>query len=126
MNTEFCTNCGCKAEYTLNKPRFCSSCGVSMNPAAEIANVASWEEGEAPLPPKEEGVPRITKLEYSIGQRAKDLTFGDLVTEASNNPNGKYERMEGRPRPEDSNQDALQQTMDQCRSAREPINLGGE
>ena len=30
MQTIFCTECGAKNEYSGTKPKFCSSCGISM------------------------------------------------------------------------------------------------
>ena len=30
MNKDFCTNCGHKNVYEINKPKFCSSCGNSL------------------------------------------------------------------------------------------------
>jgi DNA-directed RNA polymerase subunit M/transcription elongation factor TFIIS len=126
MNTEFCTKCGHKIEYTLDKPKFCSSCGNLLEPANASAT-ASVRENDSSEPNESESVPNITKLEYSIATNSRSLTFGDLVDQASKDPNEKYQKMGSRPLPKGGNDgDIVQQTMDQCRSVREPIDLGGE
>jgi hypothetical protein len=126
MNTEFCTKCGHKIEYTLDKPKFCSSCGNLLEPTSESAT-ASISENKSENTNEGERVPNITKLEYSIATNGRTLTFGDLVDQASKDPNEEYKKMGSRPLPKGGTEgDVVQQTMDQCRSAREPTDLGGE
>ena len=129
MNTEFCINCGNRFEYTLNRPKFCSACGSSLDsrgsssPSESSASVQSDPEPE----PEQGGLPNISKLEYSISNNQRNLTFGDLVSQASNDPNAGYQKIESRPKPPAGVPgDALKESLKQCQSARGPSDAGGE
>lgn len=127
MNTEFCINCGNRFEYTLNRPKFCSACGTSLN---EKDSIQPKERSEAAIVETEDDaveLPNISKLEYTISNNQNNLTFGDLVSQASNDPSAGYQKMDSRPMPAPaSSDDIIKQTLKQCRSAREPSDIGGE
>jgi len=122
MITEFCMSCGAKYEYSLEKPKFCSSCGTPLGGNLAKANV---EESKSNNNEKNDILPNISKLEYSISKSLNNQTFGDLISEASRGGSVDYEKAPPRPSPSyDSSEDLIQDTMKQCRSKREPEDLG--
>ena len=127
MITEFCMNCGAKFEYALHKPNFCSSCGSSLGGVAKAAEQPAVNS--APETAQEESIesiPNISKLEYSIDANQNKLTFGDLMTQASQDSNNEYKRETVRPTANiDSNEDVLKSTMQQCRSSKDTTDIGG-
>jgi hypothetical protein len=123
MITEFCMHCGAKFQYSLNKPKFCSSCGSPLGEKAEASVPEIIQEKEV----KNNGLPDLTKLEYSINKSSHRQTFGDLISEASQSRSSEYEKIPNRPKPKyDPNEDVIQSTMQQCRSKREPEDIGGQ
>jgi len=116
--------CGAKFQYSLNKPKFCSSCGSPLGEKSEASVPEVIQEKEEI---ENNGLPNLTKLEYSINRSSYRQTFGDLVSEASQNQSSEYEKMPSRPKPQyDPNEDMIQSTMQQCRSKREPEDIGGQ
>ena len=118
MNSEFCMHCGFKVEFSLKAPNFCPSCGSKFNDTAK----ASQETPETQATPtNEEGfVPRISKLEYSIGDVAKPMTFGDLAAQAQTSSQP-YKKAPRRPSPPlIEGEDLLKTTIAECASARQP------
>lgn len=75
MASIFCPDCGARAAYTLNKPKFCHTCGSKFSEITASASAAPKEEIE-------EGVPAIEKLDYSIEMEPRNVTLGQLF----NNP----------------------------------------
>ena len=119
MNAEFCMQCGARFEYSLKKPNFCSSCGGAL------AEGASATEAVPPSPESTEVDPSpslsISKLEYEITTPSQKVTFGDLIAQASRDPNEKYTKVGGRPVPQgDSSLDVQKQILQECQSARGP------
>ena len=124
MITEFCMHCGAKFQYSLKKPNFCSSCGSSLGEKSEASVSEVIQEKEEI---ENNGLPNLTKLEYSINRNSYRQTFGDLVSEASQSQSSEYEKMPSRPKPQyDPNEDMIQSNMQQCRSKREPEDIGGQ
>ena len=122
MNTEFCMKCGGKAEYTLRAPNFCPSCGGPFN---KVSTASDLQKDPEPVNEEEatERVPRISKLEYEIGTSPGGRTFGDLIQQASAS-SLPYEKSPSRPIPQTTKgEDVVKQTLNECRSAREPIDL---
>lgn len=123
MNTEFCMNCGAKAEYTLKAPNFCPSCG---NPFNKVNKASTQAVAAEPVEPESApaSIPQLSKLDYTIGPAGGTTTFGDLVSTASSS-SLPYEKAPARPAPKAvPNEDIIQQTMNECRSAREPQDIG--
>lgn len=127
MITEFCMNCGAKIEYALHKPNFCSSCGSPLGGVAKAAqpqkaNIVTEIEQEEPS----DSIPNISKLEYSIENNQNKLTFGDLMTHASQDSKNEYKRETVRSKANiDPSEDILKSTMQQCRSSKKPDDIGG-
>ena len=71
MASIFCPECGAKAAYTLNKPKFCQTCGEKFEVGSAIASQAHEEENC-------EGVPVLEKLDYSIEMERGKVTLGNL------------------------------------------------
>lgn len=123
MITEFCMKCGAKIEYALTKPNFCSSCGEPLNQTSQASEQAI--EKEIPEEPKEV-FSKISKLDYSINSNQNTLTFGDLVSQASQDSNKQYQKSSVRPKAQfDPNEDVIKSTMQQCRSRKDPEDIGG-
>jgi predicted amidophosphoribosyltransferase len=124
MITEFCMNCGAKIEYALDKPNFCSSCGTPLNQSVQASVKEPTRETKVEAP--EENSPNISQLEYSIQSDQNKLTFGDLVSQASQDSNTEYKKSTVRPKAQvDPQEDVIKSTMQQCRSKREPEDIGG-
>lgn len=122
MNTEFCMKCGGKAEYTLSAPNFCPSCGDPFN---KVAKASDPIEDPKPNRAEEvtERVPRLSKLEYEIAGGGPRSTFGALMEQASARTLP-YEKAQARPVPKSvKGEDVVKQTLNECRSARQPIDL---
>ena len=71
MATIFCPDCGAKAAYTLNKPKFCQTCGIKFG---EVSTAAETHETET-----EEEVPHLDGLDYSIEMERAPTTLGNLL-----------------------------------------------
>jgi len=75
MANVFCSECGAKAAYTLNKPKFCQTCGEKFEMGSAVASKDNKEEEE------EEGleaIPELGKLDYSIEMDYGKTTLGNL------------------------------------------------
>ena len=71
MASIFCPECGAKAAYTLNKPKFCQTCGEKFEIGSIVASEVHEEEGL-------EDIPALTKLDYSIEMERGKTTLGGL------------------------------------------------
>jgi hypothetical protein len=114
--------CGSKVEFGLQAPNFCPSCGSPFNESAKASTTAPAVEEES----INEGgsVPRLSKLEYSIGDNARPVTFGDLAAQAQSSSQP-YEKAPARPAPPAvEGEDILKATIAECSSARQPKELG--
>ena len=124
MITEFCMNCGAKIQYALKKPNFCSSCGTPLNKTEESNVEAQAQEEIEPEP--EEKVSKISKLDYSISTDQNKLTFGDLVSQASQDSKTEYQKGSIRPKANyDPKEDVVKSSMQQCRSRKDPEDISG-
>jgi hypothetical protein len=103
MPSTYCSSCGHKMSYTLQKPKFCNECGQSLatlKPSfVKQAEPKLSEENPKNIDP--EGldiyeVPDIQKLEYEIEHDTNaSFTLGSLMPEPKNN---KPKPKRGRPR----------------------------
>jgi hypothetical protein len=117
-------SCGAKFKYSLNKPNFCASCGSPLG--EEIAKASVNEVVEEKEPPGNES-PTLSKLEYTINKASQGQTFGDLISEASRDTSSEYAKAESRPKPSyNPKENIVKTTMNQCRSSRNPEDLGGQ
>lgn len=124
MITEFCMNCGAKIQYALNKPNFCSSCGTPLNKTTEASAQAPVEEEVQQEP--EETFSKISKLDYSIDTNQNQVTFGDLISQASRDSKTEYQKSSVRPKAAyDPSEDVIKSTMQQCRSRKDPEDISG-
>ena len=67
MASIFCPDCGAKATYTLNKPKFCQSCGIQFGKVS-TASTATHE----PETQEEENIPSLDKLYAQLRKVRKD------------------------------------------------------
>lgn len=109
MLSTYCQSCGGKNEYTITKPKFCSSCGTPLEQGI------SQTRGATPLKQKslraqpiqkevhdEDGtdiyeVPDISNLEYEIEVSNTNFTLGSIMPRELEK-NEPTKRKRGRPR----------------------------
>ena len=73
MASIFCPECGARAAYTLNKPKFCQTCGEKFEMGSAVASKDNEEEEE-----DLEAIPELGKLDYSIEMDCGKTTLGNL------------------------------------------------
>ncbi len=98
MNCDYCSSCGGKVEYLLNKPNFCPNCGSPMGGSSTVAKKAPTPIKRTPVRPEPatedpEGtdvnyVPSLRGLQYEVDQSAGGIgrnhgTIGDLFKSAN-------------------------------------------
>ena len=69
MNKLFCVSCGFKILYEINKPKFCSSCGQSVNTLSSAS--------------KEQEVEEESELNVDLNKLKRDIsveTYNDKTT----------------------------------------------
>jgi predicted RNA-binding Zn-ribbon protein involved in translation (DUF1610 family) len=76
MQKTYCTSCGSKVEYSLAKPKFCSSCGEPLGLIAHSkTRTARTTSGDGEISDGDSTsyahVPNVSKLQY-------DVDYGDL------------------------------------------------
>lgn len=81
MASIFCPDCGAKTTYTLDKPKFCQSCGEKFMGMVTDASVESTEKTS-------EQAVTLRKLDYTIEMESSQTTLEDLF----NNPLNPAER----------------------------------
>lgn len=93
MQKTYCTSCGSKIEYSLQKPKFCSHCGEPLD-LLNNNNAVSSRRVSRNTPTQESfgdetnysHVPNISKLEYDVEYSSdaslKKITFEDLRNDA--------------------------------------------
>jgi len=116
MATIFCPDCGAKAAYTINKPKFCQTCGIKFG---EVSTAATAEYET------EEGVPHLEGLEYVIEMDTSNKTtlgslFSNPLNPASVTPI-EEKRQKGRPKKQitESKKDFLVRSMAECASSKQ-------
>ena len=117
MNAEFCMQCGARFEYSLKKPNFCSSCG---NALGEVAQASQQLPESSEKTESFEAKPlSISKLEYEIEGPSQRVTFGDLISQASQDPKDDYVKIGTRPvPPKGASPDIQKQILQECQSVR--------
>jgi hypothetical protein len=115
MASIFCPDCGAKALYTLNKPKFCQTCGAKFR-AVSNATITTGEEETV------EEVPTIDKLDYSIEIDSSTTTLGDLFKNPLNPDElDVTSGSKGRPKKhkKQTKEKFLAQSMAECASSRQ-------
>jgi uncharacterized Zn finger protein (UPF0148 family) len=99
----YCSECGAPTTYTSNKPKFCSSCGISFNKEASkpqqqkiVPKViptkieSSFEEEDDDLGQEVNHVPEINKIDYEIEERTyRGEKLGNIVGTLDNSERSK-------------------------------------
>lgn len=109
MPNIYCPTCGAKVEYSLEKPKFCTSCGSPMDITHSNRKTSS-------LPTKEEKIekiPDIKNLDADI-----DLSFGRRFTfeELAQIPEEEVNRPKKQAKKGDT--DPIKESMDDCSPGR--------
>ena len=113
MASIFCPDCGARALYTLSKPKFCQSCGEKFSGVKATASTDPEEE-------KEEGVPIIEKLDYSIDMESNKVNLGELFNNPLN-PNEIEERSSSAKEYKKlTKEELLSKSMAECAPRQEP------
>jgi hypothetical protein len=106
----YCPECGAKIEYSLQKPQFCSACGVPLD-----GKHASASKGKAPRhedkerEEEKEFIPQISDLDVDI-----DYSFGKKFTfeELAETPKEELGRIsKGKTK---QSEDPIKTSMDDC------------
>tara|TARA_B110000305_G_C19059893_1_gene456611 strand:+ start:58 stop:354 length:297 start_codon:yes stop_codon:yes gene_type:complete len=95
MQKTYCTSCGAKTEYSLQKPKFCSSCGEPLDVISN-AKVSSTRAKNSSIDKQDEPagdetnyqhVPAIGKLQYEVEYESssslKKVTLEDIKNNAA-------------------------------------------
>lgn len=82
MASLFCTECGSKNLYTLNKPKFCQSCGNPVGASISRAKVNLVKSTHLEPEEENESFRNISKLDYNVDYGNNQVTLGDVL----NNP----------------------------------------
>tara|TARA_A100001201_G_scaffold96595_1_gene83465 strand:+ start:2049 stop:2417 length:369 start_codon:yes stop_codon:yes gene_type:complete len=75
----FCYNCGTKIEFSAaNKPKFCMSCGASLDPSAKASTIQ--ESQEDPEETQEGFSSNIDKLDFDFEPpKENKIKFGEAL-----------------------------------------------
>ena len=113
MASIFCPECGAKAAYTLNKPKFCQTCGEKFEMGSAVAAKDNEEEGL-------EAVPELGKLDYSIEMDCGKTTLGNLFDNpiAPTNASGIPDSIKGHTT--QTKKQLLSKSTAECASRRQP------
>ena len=86
MAFQYCTECGHKMTFTINKPKFCSGCGVPLGQEAQasVRPQSSKPLNNTATPSYEEDstsdqLPNIGRLEYDIEVEGGAMKLGDVI-----------------------------------------------
>ena len=80
MNKIFCSECGAKHEYSINKPKFCSECGCSMSGGGSSKNndTDSYEDGE------EDAYSAAASIQVNLrSDNPRGVKFGDVAGQST-------------------------------------------
>jgi len=113
MASIFCPECGARAAYTLNKPKFCQTCGEKFEMGSAVASKDNEEEDL-------ETVPELRKLDYSIEMERGQTTLGNLFDSpmAPTNESGTPASIKGHKA--QTRKQLLSQSLAECASRRQP------
>ena len=115
MASIFCPECGARAAYTLNKPKFCQTCGEKFEMGTAVASKDNEEEDL-------EVVPELRKLDYSIEMdRGSKTTLGNLFDSpmAPTHESSSPASIKGHKT--QTKKQLLSQSIAECASRRQPL-----
>ena len=116
MLSTYCQECGAKNEYRFTKPKFCSSCGSSLDGSGKVNSIKPEQEKRTlpkSSPQRSEGeeiddpdgtdiyeVPYIENLSYDIEISQNSFSLGDLFKniESESKPTNAKAKTRGRPK----------------------------
>ena len=102
MPVTYCSSCGHKMMYTLDKPKFCSECGQSLGTLTSTVKPLPPETNENIDPEGSDvyEVPDIKDFQYEVElDKDTSFTFGSLFSNPPPEvPPPKPKRKRGRPR----------------------------
>jgi len=100
MPFTYCSSCGYKMTYTLEKPKFCNECGQPLGTLESKAKSKVKDINLDDLDPEGSDVyevPEIQSLQYEIEyDKDQSFTLGSLLPDPS--PAKKTNKKRGRPR----------------------------
>ena len=120
MNKVFCVSCGFKLFYEVNKPKFCSNCGLNINTLKASVKEESKSEGEFDLPPANidvdvEQLKKSVAVEYDKEKQTLGSMWGSITTDEASAPPSKFARPKFQG---PKGQELLDQTIKDCGSSR--------
>jgi|TARA_R110002051_G_scaffold9297_1_gene37018 hypothetical protein len=113
MASIFCPECGARAAYTLNKPKFCQTCGEKFEMGSAVASEDNEEEGL-------EVVPELRKLDYSIEMDHGKTTLGNLFDNPMAPANESSSPASIKGHKTQTKKQLLSQSLAECASRRQP------
>ena len=112
MNIVYCTSCGHKIEYTSPSPKFCPSCGSSMD--GSKASVVSAQADDIVA----EKIPSISKLEYEIdASNGNRVIAGADLQNLSESPKRKVSKSNN------DSEDLIKEGMQLCRQSKKQTDI---
>lgn len=122
MASLFCTECGSKNLYTLNKPKFCQSCGHPIGGSVAKAKfntlqrqpVVKHQEEEY----EEETFRGLSKLDYEVEYNKSNVTLGDVLNNPMNPEDVQYNSKKIKGYKKMSKDEFLSQSTAECGSSR--------
>lgn len=129
MASLFCTECGSKNLYTLNKPKFCQSCGHPIGGAVVKAKLntsqrqSTFRQQEEEY--EEETFRGLSKLDYDIEYDKNNITLGDVLNNPMNPDDVQYDPKKVDGYKKMSKEEFLNQSTAECGPSR-PKDIDGE
>ena len=127
MAFQYCTECGHKMTFTINKPKFCSGCGLPLEKEAQAAqqspvrapavrnlNTAAASSQETSV----DELPDISELQYDIELDGRAIRLGDVIGTSVGGPPpvaSKISNATAKPR---SQKEIIAESTAQCGSSR--------
>ncbi len=113
MASIFCPECGAKVAYTLNKPKFCQTCGQKFGDMSSSASTENEEEVT-------EEIPTIGGLDYTIEMEDNNITLGDLFHSPINPDEVHKDPSRVKDYKKQTKEELLSQSMAECAPRQQP------
>ena len=130
MASLFCTECGSKNLYTLNKPKFCQSCGHPTGGVVAKAKLNTLQRQpvvrhEVEEEYEEETFRSLSKLDYEVEYNKSNITLGDVLNNPMNPEDVQYNSNKIKGYKKMSKEEFLNQSTAECGPSR-PKDIDGE
>tara|TARA_R110001583_G_scaffold103163_13_gene250276 strand:- start:14151 stop:14516 length:366 start_codon:yes stop_codon:yes gene_type:complete len=114
MNKLFCVSCGHKILYEVTKPKFCSSCGQSLDGLSKASKEQDVEEGSE-LDIDLDKLKRDIVVESSNQKTTVEQIWGSVTAAEAGSERERYSRAASK---DPDGKELLDQTIKDCSSSR--------